>query len=135
MNHEISIDKAVAMTTLYKQHKQKIKHQDFPGKTILPTSETFDRTVFDKILKQKGCSKLRIYFSMKDDLSVRLIIVGVDENDADMLPTAESTAPNVLSTTTETTTDEGDDGNGRVIAEEGISCPPVCPITVSPLNP
>jgi hypothetical protein len=121
MNNVISLEEAIAMTTLFRKQLENLLNPVFSGKNILPICETFDRDVFDKILSQTGCVKLRIYSGLSPDLMRKSIIVGVNEKDEDMLPSSE-----VLSAT------DGDDG--YLIGEEGQTCPPYCPPR-SPINP
>ena len=123
MNHFISLDEAIKMTGLYRQHKENILSGEFKGKNILSFSETFDAEAFRTILSKKDCKSLRIYFGMSEDKKVHAIIVGVNENNEDMLPTVK---PGPGSTANLAV--------GSEIIEQGQLCPPVCP-AVSPLNP
>jgi hypothetical protein len=122
MNHFISLDEAIKMTGLYRQHKENILSGEFKGKNILSFSETFDAEAFRTILNKKGCKSLRIYFGMSEDKKVHAIIVGVNENNEDMLPSAKESPGSTANLTV-----------GEII-EQGQLCPPVCP-AVSPLNP
>lgn len=116
MNNTISLEQAVAMTTLFRSQKENILQPVHQGKNILPRCESFDRAAFDKVLSQPGCTGIRIYFGMTKDLQVRTILVGVNSKNEDMLP---------MSSTAD------DDG---IIIEEGGVCPPLCP-PPSALNP
>jgi len=116
MSQFISLQQAIEMTTLYRENKDQILADLFKGKDILPICETFDRQTFDQILSQPDCQKIRLYFSMDKDLKLRIIIVGVNSKDQDILPAATA-----------------NDGGGS-IGEQGSLCPPYCPPT-SPLNP
>ncbi|TMI87328.1 MAG: hypothetical protein E6H06_19970 [Bacteroidetes bacterium] len=115
MSQFISLQEAIAMTTRYRDDKVKILTDQFAGKDILPTCETFDRETFDKILSLADCQKIRLYFSMDSSLKIRMIIAGVNSKDEDILPAAAA-----------------DDGGS--IGEQGQLCPPICPPS-SPLNP
>ncbi|SRR6266404_2595450 len=119
-NHFISLSQAIDMTTRYRSEKENILSPEFKGKNILLLAETFDRALFDKLLSEKDCASIRIYFGMKEDLQVRVIVVGVNSKNEDLLPAGEPG-----SATTET------DGNS--IGEEGAPCPTWCPVS-SPLN-
>lgn len=107
--HRIPLEEAIDMTSRYRSGKETILAEDFRGKNILPLAETFDRAAFDALLAQEGCASLRIYYGMKEDSSVHLIIVGADGEGADILPA------------------------DAVIIEEGKRCPPDCGVA-SPLN-
>lgn len=120
MNHFISLERAIQMTTTFRESKDKVLAVDFKDLDILPTAETFDRAAFDKLLSQSGCQKLRIYYGMDAELRVHAIVVSVDSDDKDMLPSVASTV-----------TSEEDD---NVIVEVGQRCPPDCEPSSS-LNP
>ncbi|MCW3074259.1 MAG: hypothetical protein JWP69_1328 [Flaviaesturariibacter sp.] len=107
-NHFIPLADAVTMTTTYRQQKENVLATAFRGQNILAICETFDRAAFDTVLAQNDCQGLRIYFGMDNSYKVHAIIVGVDSNDADMIP-AKSSA-----------TDEQ-------IIETGARCPSDCP--------
>lgn len=72
---------------------------------ILAMSETFERSDIDQILNQQGCVSFRIYYGMSTDLKIHAIMVGVDNQENDILAAA-----------------------GPVIKEEGIRCPPYCKV-------
>lgn len=121
MTNEISLDKAIDMTTLFRDQVERIVNPDLAGQNILPRSETFDRAIFDKILSQAGCVKIRVYSGLSPDLQRHSIVVGVNEKDEDMLPASAATAAS------------GGDG-GNSIGEDALVCPPICPPR-SALNP
>lgn len=60
----------------------------------------FHREAIDKILAQKNCVGIRIYFAKLDDATPTFVVVGVDNN--------------------------GDDLSEGIIAEAIIPCPPFC---------
>ena len=119
-SHFIPLDQAVAMTTSYRNNRENVLSPGYKGKDILPLSETFNRAAFDTLLATPGCEGLRIYYGMDQDLQQHAIIVAVDANNQDLLPS---------SATGDTSAGSGDD----VIVEEGQRCPPICP-DPSPLN-
>lgn len=112
-DHLISLDKAKEMTALFRAQKENILDPDLRGQNILSICETFNRSIFDTILAETGCVALRLYFGMNPELQLRVIIVGVDENNNDILPSSA----------------EGKDGGGTdgSIGQEGRPCPDFCP--------
>lgn len=103
MNHFITREQAKKMTETYRREKENILNSQYQGKDILPNLETFDAAPFREVLNKPGCTSLRIYLGMNDDLKVRIIAVGVNENGEEIL-----------------------DGNNSIV-EEGTPCPPYCP--------
>lgn len=121
MNHFISLQEAIDMTSLYRTEHENILKTDYQNQGILPLSEAFDRSAFDTVLAKEGCAGLRIYYGMSEDLKIHAIIVGTDANGDDILPQENSMA------ISNENTDEED------IIEKGIRCPDICP-SGSPLN-
>jgi hypothetical protein len=120
------------MTRSFRGKKDSMLEPSFKGKGTLPVCETFDRDAFDIVLAKPGCVGLRVYFAMDETNKVRLVIVGVNENNEDMLPSSDTTATmTTRSTTTETDGDATED-DGDII-EDGVRCPDLCP-PPSPLN-
>lgn len=117
MPHLISLSAAIALTSNYKKQKESLLNSAIQGPHVLPDCETFDRDAFDTLLKQDGCTRVRIYFGMDEKNMVKLVIVGVDANDNDMVP--------------QQTRSLEDDTS--VIIEDGLRCPEMCPPS-SPLN-
>ena len=109
-SHLISLQNAIDMTTRFRTEKENILIQSLRGQNILPICESFDRSAFDTLLAQSGCEAIRVYFSMDSSLKVKVVIVGVDGNKADILP-----------------------ASNEKIVEEGQRCPDICPPS-SPLN-
>jgi hypothetical protein len=86
--HSISLDRLKELTTRYEKNKTKILKDEFHGNGTLPTCETFERAAFDQLLAQEGCVGIRIYYGMDENLDVKLVVVGVDENDQDIRPSS-----------------------------------------------
>ena len=105
MSQFITLESAVAMTTLFRQQRENILDSNYQNQNILPYCESFDRDVFDTVLSQTGCVGLRIYYGMTEDNRLHAIVVGFDENDEDMLPGTQEFN----------------------IIEEGKRCPQECP--------
>lgn len=105
-NHEILLQTAVDMTTLYRANKP----------VNFPICETFELEAINRLLSSPGCASLRIYYGMKADKQVDAILVAVNEAGEDILPNP------ALSATTD-----------AVILEDSLRCPDDCP-PKSPLN-
>jgi hypothetical protein len=73
-NHVITLDQAVNYIQNFKQNPAA------PG----VKGGYFERTIFDKILAQKGAVGIRYYYAIKDDGSPTLVLVGVDSTGSDM---------------------------------------------------
>jgi hypothetical protein len=109
--HFISLQTAREMTTNYRKSKENLLKPDLQNKGILPICETFDRTAFDTILSDANCKKVRVYLCVDSANQIRVLVVAVNGNDEDILPSGAQV----------TTDDEG-----RII-EEGQRCPDICP--------
>jgi hypothetical protein len=86
MSQFIPLQDAIDMTSLYRQYKEVILATSYKNLNILPKCETFDRGDLDDILAQNDCVAIRVYYSMDSNYKVHAVIVGVDSNDADILP-------------------------------------------------
>lgn len=124
----ITVAKAKKLIGKFKKEKDKIVKDEFKGKHLLPDSETFDRSAFEALLKIKECKSLRVYFGMEDDDKVSLVVVAVDENGNDILTPIALNDANMATMESETEVSLTDP-----IVENGVKCPPTCPIE-SPLN-
>lgn len=109
MNHEISLQTAIQMTTDFRANQP----------AGMARCETFDRQAIDRLLSIVGCVKIRIYYGTKEG-EVHAILVAADAANHDLLPSAQSG------------TSVGDDD--PVIINDTYRCPPHCPDD-SPLNP
>lgn len=107
MSQFISLAKAVAMTTEYRQNRETILGAAYKNQNILCLCETFDRGVFDDVLGQTGCVGLRIYYGMTGtDKQVHAVIVGVNSANEDMISSSSDV---------------------NLIIDEGRRCPFDCP--------
>ena len=131
MSHFISLETAIALTSQYREQREAMLSPDYQGKDVLPLSETFDRAAIDALLAQKDCTKLRVYLGMDEQQLVRLVIVGVDADDRDLLPDQANMA--ARGTASEEVT-AGEEEEFGLVVEVGVRCPPECP-PASPLNP
>lgn len=100
MQHQISLQETIEMTARYQA--------DIP--TGMVNSEMFSKESVLALISQPGCASLRIYYGKQKNGTIHAILVGVDENGADMVQTSD------------------------LILEEGYRCPPFCPTPPSPLN-
>jgi len=107
-NHEISLQTAIDMTTLYRANR--------PEQS--PICETFEKAAVTKLLATEGCAYLRIYYGMKENKDIDAILVAVNAEGEDILPLAS----NAVAAT-----------NEPIILEDGLRCPDDCP-PKSPLN-
>jgi len=113
-NHRISLAQAKKMIQLFRNSRDKILQPEYATPEIIPNSEMFSKEAIEQVLNQKGCTGLRIYFGMSDDLKLHSILLGVNEKGENILKTTAAT--------TEETLDEE-----AIILEESLRCPPICP--------
>ena len=106
-NHQISLQKAIEMTTLYRKNRP----------DNFPICETFDLLAIQSLIKNPECAFFRIYYGMDIETKVHAILVGADINGNDLLPTNSVRK----------------DSDENEILEDAFRCPNVCPPD-SPLN-
>ena len=109
MANNISLERAIAMTGIFRAAREIVLAEEYQGRDVLPYCETFDKAAFERLINHPDCVKIRIYCGMNEDMQLRSIVVAVDENDKDIIPEMDPEEEN-----------EG-------IVEEGNPCPPVCP--------
>ncbi len=126
-DHQINLEQAIEMTTLYRQQKEGILAPPYQQSGILALSEAFNREAFDALLAQEGCKGIRIYYGMDPTLRVHAILCGVNAAGNDMVGTGSE-----ASDVNTNLTGGGDDGG--LLFEESVRCPDMCP-DPSPLNP
>jgi len=114
-SHLISLTTATDLTSTFRSNRNSILQTQFQSDDILPLSETFNRNDIDLLLAQTGCAALRIYYGMDSNLQLHAVLVAVNEDNEDILPS--------------TVSNNGED----IIVEEGQRCPIICP-PQSPLN-
>jgi hypothetical protein len=112
--HLISLATAKKLTKNYREKKKKILKDEYGNTNTLCTSETFDRDIFDSILAQDNCTRLRFYFAMNEAGEIGLTCVGVNEQNEDILP---KTSGEVMTRSADTVP----------IGGGGEKCPPECP--------
>lgn len=133
IDHQIPLSAAIEMTTRFRAEMDQALKPEFVGMDILPLCETFNRSAFDSILAQPGSVAVRVYLGMDAEKKIRLIFVGVNDNNEDILPSVGDLADlsKQASASRPDSTSEAV-ANVGVIMEEGQRCPPICP-TKSPL--
>ncbi|MCZ8021876.1 MAG: hypothetical protein O9302_14770 [Cyclobacteriaceae bacterium] len=72
-------------------------------------SETFDKDLIQELLNEPGCAGIRIYNSIDDEGKLQLILVGVDSNGKNILPSNEEST-----------------SEAEILLEFGKRCPPYC---------
>ena len=107
-NHEISLQTAIDMTKRYRASRP----------ANFPICETFEKEVIQRILDTTDCASFRVYFGMKENQQVSVIMVAADADGNDLLPAASDSV---------TGTDD------PVIIDDGYRCPTICP-PGSPIN-
>lgn len=117
-DHSIPVKEAKEMTKLFRESRDIILIPELRGKDILSICETFNRESFDRILRQEACVAVRIYFGMTPEKKVRVIAVGVDKDNNDLLPDSTSTS-----------TRDAELPPPPPPTEQGAPCPPYCPKT------
>lgn len=95
--HAVSLKKARSLIKAYQKRKSR--------KSV--KALYFSKTGIEKILKQKGCVGLRIYYGKKTSGADTLVIAGADKN--------------------------GNDIAEGPLAEFGFPCPPFCPSNDGPI--
>ena len=102
-NHEITLQQAVNMTTRYRANKP----------ANVPVCETFDIAAVSQLAAVTGCTSMRIYYGMKENMEIDAILVAVNADGEDILPSQTGIAA----------AETGD----PLILEDGYRCPPDCP--------
>lgn len=103
--HEITPEKAAEMTARYRKQMPQMMQAGYSN--ALPQAETFDKAIFEKLAAQPGCTGIRAYLGLDDENLVRIIFVGVNDKNEDMLP----------------------ESGGGAVYEYGQRCPPLCGVT------
>lgn len=107
VNHHITLEEAVALTTRYRSNMNMYLKPEYAETDLLPLSETFNKEIFNELASQNGCVAIRSYFGLDENQQIRLIFVGVDQHNEDIL---------------------------SLMFEHGNRCPPICG-SAGPLKP
>ncbi len=73
-------------------------------------SHYFGSDILNQILAQPGCTGIRVYYAIDNNKEKQLLIIGVDNNGANMLPASSGLVPGDIS-----------------IMDNSFPCPPFCP--------
>jgi len=101
----ISLSDAKAMAQRYGNNRATVLKTQYDI-SILPLCETFTKSEIHNLISQTGCVSFRIYLGMSDDFKLHAILVAVDNQGADILPSGS-----------------------ELLVEDGQRCPPNCPST------
>jgi hypothetical protein len=114
-SHFISLNDGIDLTSRFRSNCETMLAPSFRDSGTLPFSETFNRYDIKVLLDKENCEAIRVYLGMDDSQQVRMLLVGVNVHNEDILP-----GPSL-------------EGGGEDIVEEGHRCPDTCP-PPSPLN-
>lgn len=112
---QILLTDASAMTARFRSSKSSVLNPGYS--TSLCNSETFNLADVNSMLAIPGAAGLRAYYGMDENDIIHLVLVAVDEDGNDLVPSSNTSL-------------NGD----PLILEQGIRCPPTCPGEESPLN-
>ena len=113
-SHLVTLAAAIDLTTDFRSNRNSILQTGFQNQDILPLSETFNVDDINLLIGQTGCAAMRIYYGMDENSKLHAVLVAVNEDNEDILPSLVS-------------------DNDDIILEEGQRCPVICPAS-SPLN-
>jgi hypothetical protein len=102
MSEFISVNDASKMNADFRTIRELMLQTTYQGNNTLPICETFDKEQVLEMLGQTDCVALRVYLGLNDDTRVVAVLVGVNDEDEDIL------------------------GNEYVL-ERGTRCPLECP--------
>jgi hypothetical protein len=102
MSQFISLTEAQDMTSRYRNSLSSMLTTAYENSLL--NCETFNKSDIQDLLDQTGCEKFRVYFGMDEDNVVRAIMVGVGQDNEDILS-----------------------GSSSLIVEFGETCPNTCP--------
>lgn len=120
------------MIEKYNLHRNSILEPQYKGQDVLAICETFSRADIDAVLRQRDCVALRIYYGMDESNKVHAIIVGVNSNNEDILPSAGTTSSASARVEMGGSGSEGvnqalEEEDPGLILENGQRCPTNCP--------
>ena len=116
MSAFIPLQEGIAMTKAYREKRDAMIKAGSISSDFLPLCETFQKDEVLTLLGKTGCAGLRIYLGLEEE-KINLILVGVNTEDADMIPQTNQAARG------ETDGDDDDDD----LLDRGVRCPTSCP--------
>lgn len=136
MSHVIPLSTAKQMIDKYNLERNNILEPAYKGQDVLAICETFNRADIDAVLRQRDCVAIRIYYGMDTQSKVHAIIVGVNSNDQDIVP-SNGTATSAIASAGISGGSGSEGVNQALDEEDGIilemarRCPTDCPPTSS----
>src|SRR4051794_1904458 len=88
-DHFISLTTAKDLTKQFRDQQDQILEAQYKGQGILPVCETFGKEAISAVMSQPGCTGLRIYMGMDPEMNVKMVLVGVNSSDQDILATTD----------------------------------------------
>ena len=68
MQHVISLQEAIVLTKRFRENRETVLATAYQGQNLLPLSETFNRNAIEMLLNKPGCTGIRIYYGMDENL-------------------------------------------------------------------
>jgi hypothetical protein len=90
MSAFIDFSDAQAMVQRYQGMRDEILDTQYQSQNILAISETFSKSHVQTLLNHIDCEEIRIYYGMDENLKIHAILVGVDQDDNDIVDTNPS---------------------------------------------
>jgi hypothetical protein len=84
MSEFITVLDGAKLTKDYRESREDILASGKPV-NILPICETFDKSHIETLISNPDCAALRVYFGRDVDGNVVLVLVGVNEEDEDII--------------------------------------------------
>jgi hypothetical protein len=82
----ISIGMADSMIANYRANLASVLNGTYKGDTtLMPFSETFDKSILEQLLAQDGLAGVRIYMCMGANGKIKMLLVGTDRDGKDIL--------------------------------------------------
>ena len=115
-SHFITLAQFMQMKQAYADNKNSILQPPFQGDDVLCISELFNITAINAISSVAGCAGMRITYGMDAGKQVHAMMVAVDSNGIDILPSDKNAKFAAM-----------DSGTNPPVVQEGQRCPPLCP--------
>ena len=86
-----------------------------------PKGHRINKSQLDAILSQPGCEGIRVYYGLDEDNNRKLVMVGIDADENDIISTSTTAALRTASSDTESA-----DTASVSVATDFPTCPPTC---------